>query len=225
MAYILNETIAGISLFEIQNEETEEKKCELKATFEYENNEITLKNIKLLKENKFSDEIIEFLKKNMENKKEALHVSAKEFIEQLEKNKIKSQYSPFFFQKFKSDFDKLSKFSFSPSEILSRTKFVANELSSDMIHINNDILLIQNIKLFDYLEKEINMHCMRIKEFYGMHFPELSELISDNEKYLRMVIEIGNKDSLNNENKKNDESEKKNIKSAKRVKKTLLMKN
>merc|ERR1712110_362585 len=40
---------------------------------------------------------------------------------------------------------------------------------------------------------------MRIKEWYGWHFPELKNLIADNEVYCRCVNYIGNRENLSDE--------------------------
>lgn len=46
------------------------------------------------------------------------------------------------------------------------------------------------------MEKNLNTFCMRIKEGYSWHFPELAKLISDNETYTRLVALIGNKANI-----------------------------
>lgn len=48
------------------------------------------------------------------------------------------------------------------------------------------------------MEKNLNTFCMRLKESYGWHFPELSKLIADNEIYTKLVRFIGNKDTILN---------------------------
>jgi nucleolar protein 58 len=40
--------------------------------------------------------------------------------------------------------------------------------------------------LMDDLDKEINNYAMRVKEWYGWHFPELARLVSDNVQYARI---------------------------------------
>ena len=46
------------------------------------------------------------------------------------------------------------------------------------------------------MDKNLNTFCMRIKEGYGWHFPELSKIINDNEVYVKLVKFIGNRESL-----------------------------
>ncbi|KRH92537.1 Nucleolar protein nop5, partial [Pseudoloma neurophilia] len=197
MPYVLNECIAGVALFKVK---LENKKCKEIAKFEYKDAETTAENVKLLKEHKYSKEVLNFLKTHLkeqtDDENDLLHTNDKELLPFLKENGIKAITVPETFFQFKEIIDEMTKFSISPSEVLNRTKYIANVLSSDIIQSNKDVLIIQNVKLFDYLEKEINMHCMRIKEFYGMHFPELADLINDNEKYLRLVVLIGDKDTL-----------------------------
>jgi hypothetical protein len=51
-------------------------------------------------------------------------------------------------------------------------------------------MIIQSISLLDTLDKDINTFSMRIKEWYGWHFPELVKIVSDNYKYARCVRKI-----------------------------------
>jgi RNA processing factor Prp31 len=41
------------------------------------------------------------------------------------------------------------------------------------------------------MDKNLNTFCMRLKEAYGWHFPELGKLVSDNETYVKLVRFIG----------------------------------
>lgn len=45
----------------------------------------------------------------------------------------------------------------------------------------------------------MNQFCMRIKEWFGWHFPEMAKIITDNEVYVRIVNLIRNKESMNDE--------------------------
>merc|ERR1711981_1038446 len=54
-----------------------------------------------------------------------------------------------------------------------------------------DTMVIQAIGLLDELDKEINTYSMRIKEWYGWHFPEMSRVVSDNTMYAKVVNEMG----------------------------------
>lgn len=50
------------------------------------------------------------------------------------------------------------------------------------------------------MEKNLNTFAMRVKEWYGWHFPELAKMVADNEVYTRLVNYIGNRDNMSDEN-------------------------
>ena len=54
-----------------------------------------------------------------------------------------------------------------------------------------DIMIIQAVSLLDDLDKEINNYTMRLKEWYGWHFPELTKVVSDNLIYTKLVKTMG----------------------------------
>jgi nucleolar protein 58 len=52
-------------------------------------------------------------------------------------------------------------------------------------------MVIQAVGLLDELDKEINTYAMRVKEWYGWHFPELQALLGDNAQYSKLVLKCG----------------------------------
>ncbi|KAK7023820.1 hypothetical protein R3P38DRAFT_2954382 [Favolaschia claudopus] len=62
-----------------------------------------------------------------------------------------------------------------------------------------DNMIIQAIALLDQLDKDVNLFSMRIREWYGYHFPELVRLVPDNHQYARVAQFIGDKDTLDEE--------------------------
>jgi len=48
-------------------------------------------------------------------------------------------------------------------------------------------MVIQAVGLMDDLNEEINNYSMRVKEWYGWHFPELAKIVPDNILYARIV--------------------------------------
>jgi nucleolar protein 56 len=62
-----------------------------------------------------------------------------------------------------------------------------------------DNMIIQAIALLDQLDKDVNLFSMRIREWYGYHFPELVRLVPDNHKYAQVAKFIGDKDTLDEE--------------------------
>lgn len=62
-----------------------------------------------------------------------------------------------------------------------------------------DNMIIQAIALLDQLDKDVNLFSMRIREWYGYHFPELIRLVPENHQYARVAKFIGDKDTLTEE--------------------------
>ncbi|KAF3386134.1 Nucleolar protein 58 [Penicillium rolfsii] len=54
-----------------------------------------------------------------------------------------------------------------------------------------DTMIVQAIGLLDDLDKELNTYAMRVKEWYGWHFPELAKILNDNIAYSRLVLKMG----------------------------------
>ena len=63
----------------------------------------------------------------------------------------------------------------------------------------NDNHIIQAIALLDQLDKDINTFAMRVKEWYGWHFPELAKIVPDNYNFARLTLFIKDKASLTDE--------------------------
>lgn len=62
-----------------------------------------------------------------------------------------------------------------------------------------DKSIIHSFSMLDQMDKNLNTFVMRLKEWYGWHFPELVKVAPDNETYTRLCLFIGNKDSLSEE--------------------------
>ncbi|XP_078455397.1 nucleolar protein 56 [Lampetra fluviatilis] len=63
-----------------------------------------------------------------------------------------------------------------------------------------DNMIIQSISLLDQLDKDINTFSMRVREWYGYHFPELIRIVPDNYTYCRLTKLIANRKDLSEEN-------------------------
>ncbi len=70
------------------------------------------------------------------------------------------------------------------SHSLSRFKL---RFSTDKV----DTMIMQAISLLDDLDKELNTYCMRLKEWYGWHFPELARIVVDSVAFARLVRHVG----------------------------------
>ncbi|KAM7476942.1 hypothetical protein LguiB_024185 [Lonicera macranthoides] len=56
-----------------------------------------------------------------------------------------------------------------------------------------DTMIIQAIGLLDDLDKELNTYAMRVREWYGWHFPELAKIVQDNIVYAKAVKLMGDR--------------------------------
>ena len=65
------------------------------------------------------------------------------------------------------------------------------KFSSDKV----DTMIIQAVNLLEDLDKEINNYMMRLKEWYGYHFPELTKIVQDNQAYTKVVQALGMKEN------------------------------
>jgi len=63
----------------------------------------------------------------------------------------------------------------------------------------SDNMIIQAICLLDQMDKDLNTFSMRIKEWYGWHFPELAKIVKDNYMYARVAQFIGRRSTLTEE--------------------------
>jgi len=70
------------------------------------------------------------------------------------------------------------------SHSLSRYKL---KFSADKV----DTMVVQAVGLLDELDKEINTYAMRVKEWYGWHFPELQAILQGTAHYAKMVLKCG----------------------------------
>eukprot|EP00668_Euglena_longa_P011324 GGOE01013718.1.p1 GENE.GGOE01013718.1~~GGOE01013718.1.p1 ORF type:complete len:468 (-),score=106.60 GGOE01013718.1:149-1393(-) len=58
-----------------------------------------------------------------------------------------------------------------------------------------DVMVIQAIGLLDDLDKELNTYAMRVKEWYGWHFPEMAKIVVDNLQYARVILKMGTREN------------------------------
>merc|ERR1712003_210760 len=54
-----------------------------------------------------------------------------------------------------------------------------------------DTMIIQAVGLLDDLDKELNNFAMRLREWYGWHFPELGKIVTENLAYAKCVKLMG----------------------------------
>ncbi len=59
-----------------------------------------------------------------------------------------------------------------------------------------DLVVIQVIQTIDDLDRTLNIFSSRVREWYGLHFPELDRLVENHETYARLVADLGEKENF-----------------------------
>ncbi|CDJ56465.1 nucleolar protein 5A, putative [Eimeria maxima] len=59
--------------------------------------------------------------------------------------------------------------------------------------------IMQSVALIDSLDKTINSFSMKLKEWYGWHFPELVKIVSDTEAYAKTLLVVKQKEEFDEE--------------------------
>ena len=57
-----------------------------------------------------------------------------------------------------------------------------------------DLVVAQTIQTLDDLDRTINLLVGRLREWYGVHFPEFDRLIEKHETYARLVMDLGRRE-------------------------------
>ena len=93
-----------------------------------------------------------------------------------------------------------------PNELLNWNREVSIELAKLKIKgasENKDLLISQSIQTLDDLDRTLNLFMNHIKEWYGIHFPELNRLVEKHETYAYLVMNLGNRENFSFPNLKN----------------------
>ena len=59
-----------------------------------------------------------------------------------------------------------------------------------------DMLVVQAIQAIDDVDRTANVFMGRIREWYGLHFPELDRLVDKHETYSRLIVNIGRREDF-----------------------------
>lgn len=59
-----------------------------------------------------------------------------------------------------------------------------------------DLFIAQAISALDDINKTLNLFASRVREWYGLHFPELDEMLEEHEDYVKIVSKIGGRDRM-----------------------------
>ncbi|KAL3524616.1 hypothetical protein ACH5RR_012988 [Cinchona calisaya] len=210
---VLFETPAGFALFKVLDEgkltkvedlwkefstaDSARKIVKLKGFSKFENTSEALSAATLLIDSKPSKGLRKFLRAHCEG--EALAVADSKLgnaikeklqIECVHNNAVmelmrgvRSQLSELISGLAAQD---LNPMSLGLSHSLSRYKL---KFSPDKV----DTMIIQAIGLLDDIDKELNTYAMRVREWYGWHFPELAKIVQDNILYAKSLKLMGDR--------------------------------
>ena len=62
-----------------------------------------------------------------------------------------------------------------------------------------DLYAIQTVRCIEDLDKVLNLLAGRTREWYSLHFPELDRLVEKHDSYIRLVENLGNRESFSQE--------------------------
>ena len=63
-----------------------------------------------------------------------------------------------------------------------------------------DLIIAQGIQTLDDLDRTVNLFMGRLREWYGVYFPELDRLIEKHETYSRLAMNLGDRENYTIEN-------------------------
>ena len=63
-----------------------------------------------------------------------------------------------------------------------------------------DLYAVQAVRAIDDIDKTINLFAGRIREWYGLHFPELDRIVEKHDTYARLVADLGVRLNFTEEN-------------------------
>ncbi|BDA41914.1 Nucleolar protein 58 [Coccomyxa sp. Obi] len=213
---LLFETAAGFALFKVLKEnkiqETEDlwqdfetlegaqKIVKLKAFSKFESTIEALASATALGDSKLSKDLKKFLKKNADGNtlgvvdaklgsiiKEKLGIPCiySNGVQELTRG-VRSQIEGLI--SGLAGGQDLTPMSLGLSHSLSRYKL---KFSPDKV----DTMIVQAIGLLDDLDKELNTYAMRVREWYGWHFPEMTKIVTDNIVYAKVIKLMGTREN------------------------------
>jgi len=68
-----------------------------------------------------------------------------------------------------------------------------------------DLLIAQAIQTLDDLDRTVNLFMAHVREWYGIHFPELDRLMDKHETYARLVLTLGSRENFTAEKLEGEE--------------------
>lgn len=90
-----------------------------------------------------------------------------------------------------------------PEQFRVRVHTVSIELAKMKVKTTierQDLLAAQAVQTIDDLDKSLNIFMSRLREWFGLHYPELDRLLDKPETYARLVVNLGTRENFTAEN-------------------------
>ncbi|KAI0643712.1 Nop-domain-containing protein [Trametes meyenii] len=211
---VLYETSLGYCLFKLTDDakldsqdlwkefETPEKAnklLKLKAIHRFTSTAAAVEEITALQEHKISKGLKKFLSEEVAGKgkgKETLAVFEKEFAKSIKEKLGIKAVSPKLTELFHGIRSQLTSLldGLDPKDLATMNLGLSHSLSRFKLKFSPDkvdTMVVQAVALLDDLDKEVNIYAMRVKEWYGWHFPEMAKIIADNIAYAKVIKAMG----------------------------------
>ncbi|ETW84525.1 hypothetical protein HETIRDRAFT_416211 [Heterobasidion irregulare TC 32-1] len=212
---VLYETALGFCLFkltdaakitspdlyrEFETPEKANKLLKLKSLHRFTSTATAVEEITALQEGKLGKGLKKFLNDEIVEKgkgKESLMVVDPKLVRSINKklgiNVVADSDSVDLFRGIRSQITALLD-GLDPKDLATMSLGLSHSLSRFKLKFSPDkvdTMVVQAIALLDDLDKEINIYAMRVKEWYGWHFPEMAKILSDNMAYAKVVKLMG----------------------------------
>ena len=89
-----------------------------------------------------------------------------------------------------------------PTELAQWIRNVTMELAKIQVKSEaqkRDLIVAQAIQTLDDTDRTLNLFMGRLREWYGVHFPELDRLVEKHETFARLVLDLGTKTNFTQE--------------------------
>jgi nucleolar protein 56 len=62
--------------------------------------------------------------------------------------------------------------------------------------VKKDKIIIQVVDAIDEIDKSLNIFTSRLREWYGLHFPEMESTVEKHERFVKLVSEYGSRENI-----------------------------
>jgi len=90
-----------------------------------------------------------------------------------------------------------------PEQLRAQVHNVSIELAKMKVKTTverRDLLVAQAVQTVDDLDKSLNVFMSRVREWFGLHYPELDRMLDKHETYARLVVNLGTRENFTAEN-------------------------